>query len=143
MDCGRSPLVDGAGVAAPALWAGRASGYWDWCQRSSAAARLDPPMPVCTRQGMIAFLCSRFSRYKILNLQVHLPKFRIESTHDLVEPLKALGITDVFDPQLADLSGIVNQGKPSLWVSKVVQKAFIVVCGCGLSKFPNCSRISL
>jgi hypothetical protein len=66
-------------------------------------------------------------------LQRQLPKFRIESTHgDLVGPLQALGITDVFDPQLADLSGMVNQ-EMSVWVGKVVQKAFIVVCGFQIS----------
>jgi hypothetical protein len=70
-----------------------------------------------------------------LNLQLQLPKFRIESTHgDLVGPLQALGITDVFDTQLADLSGMVNQEMP-VWaaVGKVVQKAFIVVCGFQIS----------
>jgi serine protease inhibitor len=60
-------------------------------------------------------------------LQVQLPKFRIESTHgELVEQLKALGITDLFDRGQADLSGISDQ-QNSLWVAKVIQKAFIVV----------------
>jgi serine protease inhibitor len=60
-------------------------------------------------------------------LQLQLPKFRIESTHgELVEQLKALGITDLFDSLLADLSGISDQ-QNSLWVAKVIQKAFIVV----------------
>jgi hypothetical protein len=51
---------------------------------------------------------------------------------ELVGPLKALGITDVFDRSQADLSDMVDQQTP-LWVGKVLQKAFIVV---------SCSQIA-
>jgi serine protease inhibitor len=74
---------------------------------------------------------------KLINLQVQLPKFRIESTHgELVEQLKALGITDLFDRGQADLSGMVTEQTP-VWVDKVVQKAFIVVCGEKIKKNRN------
>ncbi len=36
---------------------------------------------------------------------VHIPKFKIESTHELNDPLKNLGLTDMFDESLADFSG--------------------------------------
>nr|ADD24079.1 Leukocyte elastase inhibitor [Lepeophtheirus salmonis] len=56
---------------------------------------------------------------------IQLPKFKLESTHDLVEACNSLGIEDLFDPK-ADLSGI--GGEPGgLFVSKIVQKAVIEV----------------
>jgi serine protease inhibitor len=36
---------------------------------------------------------------------VHVPKFKIESTHELNDPLKNLGLTDMFDEHKADFSG--------------------------------------
>eukprot|EP00397_Hematodinium_sp_SG-2012_P034653 GEMP01037179.1.p1 GENE.GEMP01037179.1~~GEMP01037179.1.p1 ORF type:complete len:415 (+),score=89.27 GEMP01037179.1:185-1246(+) len=56
---------------------------------------------------------------------VSLPRFKIESSHDLIPPLNRLGIRDVFDEAACDLSGIT--GDRSLFASKVVQKAFIEV----------------
>lgn len=56
---------------------------------------------------------------------VALPKFKFESTHDLVAPLKALGIKDMFDESKADFSGI--SARKDLYVSAVMQKAFIEV----------------
>lgn len=57
--------------------------------------------------------------------EVHIPKFKIESTHELNDPLKNLGLTDMFDESAADFSGMSD--KEELYVSKVVQKAFIEV----------------
>jgi len=56
---------------------------------------------------------------------VTIPKFKIESTHELNEPLKKSGVVDIFDAGSCDLSGI--SGDRSLFVSVVVQKAFIEV----------------
>lgn len=58
-----------------------------------------------------------------LNLSV--PKFKIETPDmDMIENMKALGLRDVFGMD-ADLSGI--NGKKDLYVSTLVQKAFINV----------------
>ncbi|CAL8143173.1 unnamed protein product [Orchesella dallaii] len=59
-------------------------------------------------------------------VQLYLPKFKLESTIDLKEPLTALGAGDIFSDN-ADLSGISEDGKEKLYVSKAVQKAFIEV----------------
>uniref|UniRef100_A0ABD2XG47 Serpin domain-containing protein n=1 Tax=Trichogramma kaykai TaxID=54128 RepID=A0ABD2XG47_9HYME len=56
-------------------------------------------------------------------VHLYLPKFKIETKIDLNEPLKALGMKDMFTPA-ADFSGMTD--KP-VYVSKVTQKAFIEV----------------
>jgi serpin B len=54
---------------------------------------------------------------------LYLPKFKIESTIPLEEPLKELGMTDMFN-NAANFSGIAEE---PLKVAKVLQKAFIEV----------------
>ena len=48
---------------------------------------------------------------------VRLPKFRIESSHDLKPVLQALGLDDIFSAADADFSGIV--GRKGLVVDQV------------------------
>ena len=58
-------------------------------------------------------------------VEVHLPRFKIESEFDsLVKTLAALGMTDAFNPALADFSGI---SADPLFISDVVHKAFVQV----------------
>jgi serpin B len=58
-------------------------------------------------------------------VEVYLPKFKIESQlGNLIETLTALGITDAFNPTLADFSGIST--KP-LCISAAIHKAFLQV----------------
>ncbi len=56
---------------------------------------------------------------------VSLPKFKFESFHNLVPSLRAMGMTHLFNPVEADLSGIT--GNRSLSVSSVFQRASIEV----------------
>ena len=60
-------------------------------------------------------------------VDVTLPSFKLESQLDLVEPLKQLGMTDMFDEAKADFSGMTGGTNKHLFVSQVVQKAFIEV----------------
>jgi len=61
-------------------------------------------------------------------LDVALPKFKIEATvPNMKELLIQLGIKDLFDQNLADLSGIPDTGRRELFVSDVFQKCFIEV----------------
>lgn len=58
---------------------------------------------------------SHWPQQKQYELHLRLPKFDITGTMDLVEGLKQLGITDVFDPNKADFGGISDS---DLFVSK-------------------------
>ena len=59
------------------------------------------------------------------NVKAFIPKFKIGSSLELNEPLKAVGIKDMFDRSSADLSVISRAN--NLFVSVVVQKAVIEV----------------
>ena len=58
-------------------------------------------------------------------IEVAIPKFKLEASVELNEHLKALGMSDLFDENSADLSGI--SGKKDLYVSKVFHKTFVEV----------------
>lgn len=56
-------------------------------------------------------------------VQLTMPKFKIESTHSLIPPLQSLGLQTIFDNR-ANFSGISDT---SIFVSDVIQKAVIEV----------------
>ncbi|VTJ88496.1 Hypothetical predicted protein [Marmota monax] len=62
---------------------------------------------------------------EMTNVNVCLPRFKVEETYDLVTILRAMGMEDVFCPKKADLSGMT--GTQGLSVSKVVHKSFVEV----------------
>jgi serpin B len=57
--------------------------------------------------------------------EVFLPKFKATSEFSLGDTLAAMGMTDAFDPNRADFSGM--DGKKDLYISKVVHKAYVDV----------------
>lgn len=56
-----------------------------------------------------------------------IPKFESTCETDLCDTLKALGMTDAFDWQLADFSGIGSSTEGNLTISQVLHKARITV----------------
>jgi serpin B len=54
-----------------------------------------------------------------------LPKFEYDSEFGLADQLKALGMTDAFDPDLANFTGMSE--RDDLYISAVVHKAFVAV----------------
>ena len=61
----------------------------------------------------------------LLETAVFMPKFRIANNLVIVEALKKVGLTDIFDPTLADLSNIT--GFKGMFVSSVAHEAFIKI----------------
>jgi serpin B len=58
-------------------------------------------------------------------VQPALPKFKFEGKFDLAEQLAALGMTDAFDPDKADFSGMTE--RKVLSISAILHKAFVAV----------------
>lgn len=57
---------------------------------------------------------------------IKLPKFKIETTIELNDPLTEMGLGVIFDPDHADFTEMLTSPE-QLYVSKVIQKAFIEV----------------
>ena len=70
-----------------------------------------------------SWMASRTSETQLINL--FLPKFKVETTYNLNETLRDMGMPSVFNPGAADLSGMT--GYKALFVSLVVHKAFVAV----------------
>jgi serpin B len=73
-----------------------------------------------------------YTRYRAIvdalgERQVHLglPRFRFEFAVSPVDALRALGMADAFDPNLADFSGI--DGARNLYISNILHKTFVAV----------------
>ncbi|MBQ0038010.1 MAG: serpin family protein [Clostridiales bacterium] len=60
-------------------------------------------------------------------VETALPKFTGECSFDLAQTLSDLGITDLFDGEKADLSGLGTSEMGNLSVSRVIHKTFIDV----------------
>ncbi len=58
-------------------------------------------------------------------VELSLPKFKIESSFSLKDALSALGMPDAFDRDKADFSGMT--GRADLYISEAVHKAFVDV----------------
>ncbi|XP_043842522.1 serpin B4-like isoform X2 [Dromiciops gliroides] len=58
-------------------------------------------------------------------VNVCFPRFRVEETYSLRPTLEAMGMTDIFDTQSADFSGMTTHR--GLAVSKIIHKAYVEV----------------
>ena len=59
--------------------------------------------------------------------EIGLPQFTASHEAELTDALRALGVTDAFDPTLADFSRMGDTDDGSLFVSSVLQKTFVDV----------------
>lgn len=58
-------------------------------------------------------------------VEVFLPRFKLEENYDMKDVLRSLGMTDAFEEGQADFSGMSSQR--DLCLSKVVHKSFVEV----------------
>ena len=63
------------------------------------------------------------------DIDLHLPRFRMESEFSLAETLKDMGMPIAFDPGGANFTGIVAREaqEANLFISAVIHKAFVSV----------------
>ena len=59
------------------------------------------------------------------------PKFACESSFELSDALKALGMTDAFDGALADFGGMGESAQGNIFINRVLHKTFIEADGLG------------
>ncbi|XP_052678603.1 LOW QUALITY PROTEIN: serpin B3-like [Crassostrea angulata] len=71
------------------------------------------------------FLNGVISHLREQKVEVHLPKFKMESTVKLGPHLSALGMSSAFDENKADFSGIDNS--KNVYINEVFHKAFVEV----------------
>lgn len=67
------------------------------------------------------------SPQKEFRVETQIPKFEIEYEAQLGDALKAMGMKDLFDSDLADLSGIGRSAAGKLFIGSVIQKTYISV----------------
>ncbi|KAM4026598.1 leukocyte elastase inhibitor-like isoform 1-T2 [Anomaloglossus baeobatrachus] len=65
------------------------------------------------------------SEMKMMNVLVHLPKFRIEKSSSMKSILSSLGISDAFSQAKADFSGMTEQS--GMFVSGVYHQTFLEI----------------
>lgn len=58
-------------------------------------------------------------------MEVFLPRFKLEEDYDMEAVLRSLGMTDAFEQARADFSGMSSRA--GLFLSKVVHKSFVEV----------------
>lgn len=59
-------------------------------------------------------------------IDVYLPKYKLETDYDLVDLFKTLGMQNAFKPEHADFQGM-GWPKGDLWISQIKHKAFVEV----------------
>jgi len=82
-------------------------------------------LPALEQSLDTARLSDWLSRMEPRQVQVGLPKFVLSSQFRLDRALRALGMTDAFDPSRADFSGM--DGTRNLYIGAVLHQAFVEV----------------
>ncbi|XP_062454886.1 plasminogen activator inhibitor 1 isoform X2 [Rhea pennata] len=91
----------------------------------AAPARPQAPLPALAAaldSGLVAAWAANMSRVPRV---VVLPRFSLETSWDLREPLKALGVRDVFEPEAADFTAL--SAEEPLFLAQALQKVRIEV----------------
>ena len=62
---------------------------------------------------------------ELCNVQLNLPKFKLEETYDLKSTLSSMGMSDAFNQSKADFSGMSSER--NLFLSNVFHKSFVEI----------------
>ena len=72
-------------------------------------------------------LTELLSEPRSIAVDTAIPKFKAESTLEMSTILQNMGMTDAFDPMLADLTGLGTSSAGNIFISRVLHKTFISV----------------
>ncbi|XP_078074070.1 antithrombin-III isoform X2 [Mustelus asterias] len=67
------------------------------------------------------------SQLSMTDVDLSLPRFRVEDSFSLTDKLKQMGLVDLFNPEKADLPGLVEGFYNNFYVSDAFHKAFLEV----------------
>ena len=67
------------------------------------------------------------SAFASTDVKLFMPRFEYEASLGLADTLAGMGMSDAFDMQRADFTGIVVNPKPRLYIKDVLHKAFVAV----------------
>lgn len=76
-----------------------------------------------TLKGWLAKLDTQQPR----EIELFLPKFKVESGYDLVSPFRKMGMTDAFSPSEADFTGMGEWPKGKVFIGQITHKAVVEV----------------
>ncbi len=82
-------------------------------------------LPAATEHLDASTLSDWLARIKPAKVALTMPRFTFTKALDLGETLRAMGMTDAFDPEKADFTGITAE-KP-LFIGAVLHKAFVAL----------------
>lgn len=83
-------------------------------------------IPLTTVEGNLEQLRSRLTiPFKRKTVAVYLPRFKVETSVELIESLQKLGMTEAFSRERADFAGM--NGRKDLFLDQVLHKAFVEV----------------
>ena len=79
----------------------------------------------------------QWENQKFIFVNKSIPKFDVSSQFDLGEGLQALGITDVFDPEVSDFTPVITDAEATVAVSPASNAAWVVIDeeGCTAAAF--------
>lgn len=69
---------------------------------------------------------TELDRQRSREVEVYLPKFKLETSYDLVSPFRELGIEQAFEPDRANFTGM-GWPEGELWISQIKHKAVVEV----------------
>ncbi|MCI6012531.1 MAG: serpin family protein [Firmicutes bacterium] len=98
--------------------------------RASQAMSMAEYVQSLTGERFRELITSAFSSASEVPVETAMPAFQMEYTADkekLIPVLQSMGMTDLFDSERADLTGMAVSARENLYVSGVAQKCFIEV----------------
>ena len=68
-----------------------------------------------------------FADAQTVTVHAAIPKYETEYDIEMSQVLQAMGMTDAFDPNLADFSGMGHSARGNIFINRILHKTFIAV----------------